>query len=123
MEFSSKQHSLQASILEQDLVKTIFTSEKTTKDIYILIIALKCHPVVPTSTTGIVGKIWNALSCRLLPCWDVVSQARPNQPQRGLLSVTHIGKEGLVTLGRFLCATSRLLCTQSDCRSNITLGK
>ena len=38
----------------------------------------------------------------------LVSQARPNQPQRGSLSVSRTGKEGLVTLGRFLCATSRL---------------
>ena len=34
-----------------------------------------------------------------------ISQARPNQPQRGLLSVSHTGKKSLVTLGKFLCAT------------------
>ena len=39
-------------------------------------------------------KIWNALLCQLLPCWDVVLQARPNQPQCGLLSVTCTRKEG-----------------------------
>ena len=27
-------------------------------------------------------------------CHEVVSQARPNQPQRGSLSVSHLGKEG-----------------------------
>ena len=40
-------------------------------------------------------KIWNALSCWLLPCWDVVLQARPNQYQwRIAFSNTH--REGRV---------------------------
>ena len=29
-----------------------------------------------------------------VPPFGVVSQARPNQPQRGSLSVSHTGKEG-----------------------------
>ena len=35
----------------------------------------------------------------------LVSQARPNIPQRGSLSVSRTGKEILVTLGRFPCTS------------------
>ena len=44
----------------------------------------------------------------------LVSQARPNQPQRGSLSESRTGRMGPVTLGRFPCATSRLPRRQSD---------
>ena len=53
----------------------------------------------------------------------VFSQARPNQPQQGLLSLLHLEKEGsgdfrerkgLVTFGRFPCAMSQLPHRQSD---------
>ena len=51
--------------------------------------------------------------CIKYPTISIVSQARPNQPQCGSLSVSRTGK-GLVTLGRFPCATSRLPRRQSD---------
>ena len=76
------------------VVKITFTSEKTTNDIYILIILLNYHPVVPTSTTGIVGKF--GMHCRagcylvgMLSC-----KPDPTNTSGGLLSVTRTGKEG-----------------------------
>ena len=44
----------------------------------------------------------------------VVSQARPNQPQPDRFQYHARGRKGLVTLGRFPCATSRLPRRQSD---------
>ena len=49
----------------------------------------------------------------MCPNMLLVLQARPNQPQCGLLSVSH-KRKGLVTHGRFLCATSQLPRRQSD---------
>ena len=55
----------------------------------------------------------NALRALMMTGVSLVSQARPNQPQRGSLSVSCTGK-GLVMLDRFLCATSQLARVQSD---------
>ena len=44
-----------------------------------------------------------ALICSIMVSIVLVSQARPNQPQWGSLSLSRTGK-GLVTLGRFLVA-------------------
>ena len=66
-------------------------------EIYCYIAILKLFPHIPLSFHK-----------------TLVSQARSNQPQCGLLSTPRTGKEGSGDFGRFPCATSWLPRRQSD---------
>lgn len=68
------------------LIKTTFTSGKTTKDITIaLIILILWSPQVPQVLSEVVNALWH----RLLPCWVAVSPGRPNLPKQNSGSGVH----------------------------------